>query len=251
MSNEILVKQDGPILHITLNRPDAGNGVTDPMARELTALLSQAHENTDMVVLRGSGKDFCVGRAVFTSPGTPNAIPEAYARRAAYDVIFDAYWAIRRSQVPVVGVIQGRAMGFGLAVAALCDVSFASDAATFNIPEMAHNIMPTMVMSSLFDRMNRNAIAWMTYSTDFINAERAMQYGIVSTVVPAAKLEADVAAFCEKMANTPRPAIRGLKEYLRVAPSMDAQGGIDFARSIHAVVNTASEMKTRHRNPEK
>jgi len=251
MSNEILVKQDGPILHITLNRPEAGNGVTDPMARELTTLINQAHENFDMVVLRGSGKDFCVGRAVFTPPTSPSAIPEAYARRTAYDVIFDAYWAIRRSPVPVVGVLQGRTMGFGTAVAALCDVSFASDAATFNIPEMAHNIMPTMVMSSLFDRMNRNAIAWMTYSTDFINAERAMLYGIVSTVVPAARLESEVAAFCEKMANTPRPAIRGLKEYLRVAPTMDAQGGIDYARSIHALVNTAADMKSRHRKAEK
>jgi enoyl-CoA hydratase len=247
MSNEMIVKQDGPILHITLNRPDDGNGVTDPMAREFTALINQAHETSEIVVLRGAGKDFCVGRAVFTAPGSPNAIPEAYARRAAYDVIFDAYWAVRRSPIPIVGVIQGRAMGFGLAVAALCDVSFASDAATFNIPEMAHNIMPTMVMSSIFDRMNRNAIAWMTYSTDFINAERALHYGIVSTVVPAAKLEAEVAAFCDKMANTPRPAIRGLKEYLRVAPTMDAQGGIDYARNIHAVVNTASEMKGKSR----
>ena len=138
-------------------------------------------------------------------------------------------------------------MGFGTAITALCDVSFASDAATFNIPEMGHNVMPTMVMSALQDRVPRNVIAWMTYSTDFISAERAMNYGFVSTVVPAAKLKAEVDAFLDKMVNTPRAAILGLKEYLRVAPQMDTQGAVDYARSLHTMVNTAADMTTRHR----
>jgi enoyl-CoA hydratase len=244
MSKELLVEQDGPILRVTINRPEQGNGMSDEMAQEFTALLDRAHETCEMVLLRGAGKDFCIGRA--RNPNAPPPSPEAYARREEYDAIFNCYLAIRRCQVPVVGVIQGRAMGFGAAVAALCDVSFASDAATFNIPETAHNIMPTMVMSALFDRMNRNAILWMTYSNEFISAERAMMYGLVSTVVPAAKLDEEAAAFCSKLANTPRPAVRGLKEYLRVAPAMDVQGAVDYARSIHAMVNTSSEMKKKH-----
>jgi enoyl-CoA hydratase len=136
-------------------------------------------------------------------------------------------------------------MGFGTAVAGLCDVCIASDAATFSIPEMAHNVMPTMVMSALFDRVNRNAILWMSYSTDFINAERAMMYGIVSNVVPAAKLEEEVSGFCGKLLNSPRAAIRGLKEYLRVAPDMHAQAALDYARSLHSMVNSSSEMKKK------
>jgi enoyl-CoA hydratase/carnithine racemase len=100
-----------------------------------------------------------------------------------------------------------------------------------------------MVMSALFDRMNRNAILWMTYSRDFINAERAMAYGLVSTVVPAARLEEEVEQFCMRLTGAPRPAIRGLKEYLRVAPAMNAQAATDYARSLHAMVNTASAMK--------
>jgi enoyl-CoA hydratase len=144
-------------------------------------------------------------------------------------------------------VIRGRCMGFGTAVASLCDVSFAADTARFNIPEMNHNIMPTMVMSALFDRMSRNAILWMTYSTDFITAERAMQYGIVSTVVPEAKLDAQVAEFCQKMAKTPRVSILGLKEYLRVAPEMGTQGAVDYARSLHSMVNASAGIKSRYR----
>lgn len=246
MKDDLIVTQDGTILRITINRPEAGNSVTDQMVLELTRVLNRAHETADLVLLRGSGADFCTGRA--PRPATaPPLSPEAYRRRDEYDIVFSAYWAMRRASVPIVGVVRGRAMGFGLALAALCDVSFAADTATFNIPEMAHNVMPTMVMSSLFDRVSRNAIAWLTYSTDFINAERALTYGLVSTVVPEARLDADVERFCDNMINTPRPAILGLKEYLRVAPTMDAQGAIDYARSLHSMVNASSEMRSRHR----
>jgi enoyl-CoA hydratase len=215
--------------------------MSDEMAQELIDVLGRAHETAEMVLLRGAGADFCTGRA--RRPDAPPPSPEAYLRRDEYDVIFACYSAIRRCEVPVVGVIQGRAMGFGTAIAALCDVSIASEAATFNIPEMGHNIMPTMVMSALFDRMNRNAILWMTYSRDFIDAQRALAYGLVSTVVPADRLEQEVEQFCAKLQSAPRPAVRGLKEYLRVAPTMDAQGAVDYARSLHAMVNTASAMK--------
>ena len=102
-----------------------------------------------------------------------------------------------------------------------------------------------MVMSAVYDRMNRNAILWMAYSTDFIDAARALQYGIVSHVVPAARLGEEVDRFCELLLSRPRPAILGLKEYLRSAPRMDEQGAIDFARTMHSMVNTAAEMKKK------
>ena len=63
MAEEILVRQDGPILRITLNAPDRGNAVTDDNVRQLTRLIREAPEKVDIIVLRGAGQDFCVGRA--------------------------------------------------------------------------------------------------------------------------------------------------------------------------------------------
>ena len=63
MSQELVSKQDGPALRITINRPEAGNGMSDDMARELTALLEAAHQTAQFVVLKAAGKDFCIGRA--------------------------------------------------------------------------------------------------------------------------------------------------------------------------------------------
>ena len=242
MHPHLKIEQDGRLLRITLNRTE-DNGVSDSMASALSAALLSAHETSDAVLLRSAGPDFCTGR--IRDAGATPPTSEAYTRRDEYDGIFGSYHAMRGAKVPVIGVIEGRCMGFGTAIAALCDVSFASDAASFNIPEIGHNVMPTMVMSAVYDRMSRNAILWMAYSTDFIDAQRALAFGIVSNVVPAAQLDAEVDRFCGLLLSRPRPAILGLKEYLRVAPRMDEQGAIDYARSIHSMVNTAAAMKKK------
>jgi enoyl-CoA hydratase/carnithine racemase len=238
MSEHVQVTQDGRLLRISLARLDGG--VTDSMAAALSRAVLAAQETSDAVLLTSAGPDFCTGR-VRDVPGPPAA--EAYARRPEYDGVFYSYQAIRQSQVPVIAAIRGRAMGYGLAVAAVCDISFAADTASFNIPEIQHNVMPTMVMSAVFDRMNRNAILWMAYGAAFISAQRALGYGIVSQVVPAAELMTAAEEFCRVVLSRPRPAILGLKEYLRVAPRMDEQGALDYARSLHSMVNTAAAMK--------
>jgi len=243
MSKQLLVEQDGRILRVTFNRPE-DNGISDAMANEFVDALNGAHKTSDLVLVKSIGPDYCTGRV--RDPGSPPPATEAYARRPEYDGIFNSYKAIRNSLVPVVTAIEGRAMGFGAAIASLCDVSFASDTATFNIPEIGHNVMPTMVMSAMYDRVNRNALMWMAYSTQFIDAQRALLYGMVSNVVPAAKLNEETEAFCKVLLSRPRPAILGLKEYLHVAPRMDELGAIDYARSIHSMVNTAAEMKRKH-----
>ena len=238
MSDPLSIANDGRLLRITLCRDDCA--VSDGMARRLSEAVLGAHDSSDAVLLASAGPDFCTGR-VREAAGPPS--PEAYARRPEYDAIFGSYAAIRNAQVPVVAAIEGRAMGYGTAVAALCDVSFASETARFNIPELEHNVMPTMVMSALAGRVSRNAILWMAYSAKFIDAQRALAYGLVSEVVPAQSLKLAAEQFCRVLLGRPRPAILGLKEYLRVAPRMDDQGATDYARSLHSMVNTAAEMK--------
>jgi enoyl-CoA hydratase len=242
MSEQIRIEQDGRVLRVTFNRPE-DNGVSDSMAAALSAALAMAHETSDVVVVSSVGPDFCTGR--IRDAGSPPAA-EAYARRPEYDAIFNSYKSVRSAQVPVVGILRGRVMGYGTALAALCDISFAADTTTFNIPEITHNVMPTMVMSALYDRVNRNAILWMAYSADFIDAKQAQDFGIVSQVVASDKLDAAAGRFLDLLLSRPRPAILGLKEYLRVAPRMDEQGAIDYARTLHSMVNTAAAMKKPH-----
>ncbi len=241
MSDEIVVNQDGAILRITLNAPDRGNAVTDDNVRTLTKLIAEAPKTSDVVVLRGAGKDFCVGRAGMG--GRPPVEPTAYERRNFSDVVFDAYGVMRQCPIPIVCVVQGGAHGFGCAIAAACDITIASDQAKFSVPEMAHQIMPTMVMSSFVDRVPRKAMAYLVYSMFEVSPERALSYGIVSDVVPAAQLDAHVEKLLGAMLKAPRIALTAAKEYVRSAPDMPVAGAIEYARNLHATINSAAEIR--------
>jgi enoyl-CoA hydratase len=241
---DILSKLNGPVLEITLNRPEHGNGATDEMAVEVTRLIDEAPPSAQVIVLRGAGNDFCIGRATMGQPA-PNAPVEALDRKRAFDVIFNCYGAIRNSPLPVIAVVQGRALGFGCAVAAVADMTIASDKAQFQVPEMAHNILPTMVMSSFVDRVPRKAFMQLVYSTAVIDAQKALTFGIASDVVPAAQLEESVQKLVAAILKAPPPAIQGVKEYARTAFSMHTEGAVDFARNIHAVINSSSEMRRK------
>ena len=241
MSDEILTSRTGPVLEITLNRPGIGNAASDSMAVALTNLLLGAAANAEIAVLRGAGEDFCVGRESM-GKRPPGVQPDALELRRRNDVIFNCYGAFRRCEIPVIGVVKGRALGFGCAIAAVCDITLAADSATFQVPEMAHNIMPTMVMSALVDRVPRKSLTYLVWSTAVISATRAREVGIVSETFPAAELDAAVEALCAQIMRAPRPARVGCKDYARTALDMDVTGAVEFARSIHAVINSSGEM---------
>ena len=242
MIQDIIIQEDGDIVRITLNRPDSGNAVSDEMAGELADLLNVKARDFRLVALRGQGPDFCVGRA----SGRPRAAaPEALERRRSTEVIFKCYGAFRETPVPVVGLVQGRALGFGCSLAALCDVTIATEEATFQIPEMSHGTMPTMVMSSLLDRLSRKAISHLVYTSAAISAQRALSFGIVSDIVGADQAQAYFEETCASILRAPAPATLGVKEYLRTAMDMDVRGAVDYARNIHATINSSSEMKRK------
>ena len=241
MADDILAKQDGAVLRITLNAPDRGNAVTDDNVRALTRMIADAPKTSDIVVLRGAGKDFCVGRHGMGS--RPAVEPTAYERRNFSDVVFDAYGAMRNCPIPIVCVVQGGAHGFGCAIAAACDITIASDAARFSVPEMAHQIMPTMVLSSFVDRVPRKAMAYMVYSMFEVAPDRALSYGIVSDVVPAAQLDNHVEKLLAAMLKAPRISLTSAKEYIRSGPDMPIAGAIEYARNLHATINSAAEIK--------
>ena len=241
MANEIVTARKGPVLEITLNRPEIGNAASDAMAVELTKLLLGAGESSEIVVLRGAGDDFCVGRETM-GKRPPGQQPDALELRRRNDVVFNCYGAFRRCEIPVIGVVRGRAFGFGCAIAAVCDITLAADSAKFQVPEMAHNIMPTMVMSALVDRVPRKAMTYLVWSTAVVSPARAREAGIVSEIFPAVELDSAVDALCEQIMKAPRPARVGCKDYARGALDMDVTGAIEYARSIHAVINSSSEM---------
>ena len=240
MPEPILKERDGDITTIILNRPEVGNRQTDATWAQLTEMIGGAAKESRLILFKGAGDDFCLGREAM---GQPTPVLEAYAMRERSETIFNLYGAFRSSKVPIIGVVQGRAAGLGCALAALCDITLASDRARFQLPEMAHNIMPTIAMSALVDRVPRKAATYLVYSTQEINAQKALLFGLVSDVIPANELDTAVATLVERLKKTPLPALLAVKEYARSAFGMSTQAANDFARNLHATVNTFSGMR--------
>jgi len=240
MSELILSEQDGDVATITINHADDGNRVSDSMAVELADTIGAAAKESRLILFKGAGDEFCLGRQ---GMGAHAPLLEALALRERFEVIFNLYDAFRRSRVPIIGIVQGRAVGLGCALAALCDVTIASDKARFQLPEMAHNVMPTIAMSALVDRVPRKAIMYLVYSTEEIDAHQAFSFGLVSNVVPADRLASSEKNLVDRLKKFPLPALTAVKEYTRSALRMDTQAANDFARNLHATVNSSSTMR--------
>jgi len=103
--------------------------------------------------------------------------------------------------------------------------------------------MPGMVLSALIDRVPRKAIMYLVQTTATIGAERALSFGIVSEVVPAAQLDAQVEEVCAAILKAAPIATEGVKEYVSRAMDMDVASAVDFARNLHAVLNSSREIR--------
>jgi len=160
------------------------------------------------------------------------------------ETIFNLYGAFRNAKAPIIGVVQGRAVGLGCALAALCDITIAGENARFQFPETAHRIMPTIAFSALVDRVPRKAATYMIYSTAEIDAAKALAFGLVSDVVPAQQLNSHVDSLAEHFKKMPLPAVFAVKEYARTAFDIGTRAATDFARNLHATVNSFSGMRS-------
>jgi enoyl-CoA hydratase/carnithine racemase len=244
VSDTIRAERRGDVYAITLNRPDTGNAVSDATIVELGDLLAGVDPAVRVITLQGAGADFCVGREP-PPPGVPRQAMEAIELRRAHDIVFRTYGLIRGTRAPVVAAVRGRALGFGFALAAVADITLAAEDATFQIPEFAHAIMPTMVMSALIDRVALKPLMYRVYSTEPFSAAEALQMGAVSALVPAAELDGALATYVERLLAAPPPALLAVKDYARNAQAIDINKAVEYARALHAVINTAGEMRRR------
>lgn len=235
MSDFVKLERDGRLATITLNRPDIGNLISNEMGAEISGMLETCRDAT-LIVVRGAGKDFCLGRdsAAMRAAGPMKTALDM--RRGNTEPALALYAAFRRVPAPVLGVVQGRAVGLGCALAGLCDVTLAADDAQFQLPEMEHGIPPCLAMSALLDRLSPKQIGWLVYSTELVDAQRALTMSLVSKVVPAAKLEDEAKAFIKKTLARKPAAVPAVKEYLKSAPRMDHQAASDFGSNLLANV---------------
>lgn len=221
------------ILDITLAAPEHGNALDAAMADIMLKALRELPDTAKAIVLTAEGDDFCAGRR--------GGMPQGAAKLTAIDIrkrviepVLDLYQAMRNTPVPIFAAVQGRAAGVGCALAGLADVAVAAEDAQFTIPEMNHDIPPTLVMTALVERMPRNHLARLVITRDAINGREAQALGIVSMVAPKDKLAAEVARMRATIAKNTAPVLRAVKMFLTAAGETSFATRRDYAAMVNA-----------------
>lgn len=155
-----------------------------------------------------------------------------------YGPILGAYAAMAACPVPVVAVVHGDAIGFGTALAGCCDVTLASTAAHFALPEIEHDIPPTLAMSGVMRNVPPKALSYLVYSGETIEAEAAVKLGFASAVFPAAEFISRANAFLATLAGRSRIVLETIKQFQRQSHGMLPDQAADFAGSIMALART-------------
>lgn len=237
MSDGFTITRDGALVRLTLDRPDKGNMLTLGMANEIAASIKDVGSDKDInaIVIRGTGDDFCKGR---DPDGAPEGKPTTalQMREALIEPILGLYAAIREAEVPVISGAQGLVNGMGCGVTAMCDVTIAADNARFALPEMRANLPPTLAMLAHLDRIPSKSLLNMVYSTDTIDAQRAVSLGLVSDVVPLAQLDQALEDLLDKLAGYERAAVVTCKAYLKRGREANYATANDLAGNLLSVV---------------
>jgi enoyl-CoA hydratase len=226
------------VVTITIDRPAEGNMLSLDMLLALTVHLKEAGaSDAKAIALRSTGMDFCKGREAKGGPSNPTAL---VMRDQILQPILDVYDALNNVPQPVVCAVQGAAYGFGCAMATAADLTIAAEGATFKLPEMTHNLPPTLAISALMTKVPRKAIAWLVYTLAEIDAKTALSLGMVSSVVPKADLDTAMDDTLKALTTRSSAALIAVKDYLRSAPMMEPRGAAVYGAALLAGVLTSA-----------
>jgi enoyl-CoA hydratase len=237
--NHILFEVRDQVATLILNRPEKLNAVTPEMADALVGHVKDCNARADVraVVITGAGeKAFCAGSDIAELDGYDT--PWTFRNRPDY---CDAIRALRK---PVVCAINGYALGGGLETAMSCDIRIAAEHARFGAPEVKLGWIGGGGMSyMLAHSIGASNTALMLMGGDPVSAQQALQWGLVSELVPAAELLARAQAIAATIASRPPIAVETAKANLRAAYAMPLETAIQYERDLQTVCFATEDAK--------
>ncbi|MBN2099450.1 MAG: enoyl-CoA hydratase/isomerase family protein [Dehalococcoidia bacterium] len=227
----ILFDKQGPIGHITLNRPEALNVYNVKMRDELYEVLCAIRDDpdVDVVILKGAGdRAFCAGADLSEFLTAP---PPSASRRVRWERdVWGLFLSIRQ---PVIASLHGYVLGSGIEMALCCDLRIASEDARFGLPEVTLGIIPAAGGSQTLPRtVGRAKSLEMLLTNRWIDAREAMSAGLVNRVVPRQDLIPTVERLATQLASKPRLLTRCIKEAVSRGASLSLQEGLDMERRL-------------------
>lgn len=187
MYTVLLTNLENHVLTITINRPDKLNALNKMVFDELNTVLDEVYTNNEIrsVIITGAGpKAFVAGADISEFNGLRKEQAMVMAQRGQ-----DIFFRIENSPKPIVAAVNGFALGGGCELAMACHFRIASDNAKFGQPEVNLGLIPgyggTQRLTQL---IGKGRAIELLISANMIDANTALQYGLVNYVVPPAEL---------------------------------------------------------------
>lgn len=223
----ILYGLDDNVATVTLNRPDAMNALTIPMAEELVDALIRCRADAAVraVIVKGAGRGFCAGGDVKSFAESLQADPLIAIRNLAMR-LHASVAEIRRMEKPVIAQVHGVAAGAGMSLALACDLTIAAQTARFIMAYARVGLSPDGSSTFYLPRLvgPKKALE-IFYAGDPIDASEAVRLQLVNRVVPDAELEKETQALARRLAEGPTLALARAKElvYMSLSESLETQ----------------------------
>lgn len=239
---DVLVRQEGKVGYLTLNRPEAMNAITIGLARELEVGVTSLAALVDVIVIRGAGGNLCVGGDVHEVDRLRRLGRGALAE--LFVSFRRALAAIAEAPVPVVTVVEGNAVAGGFELIQASDVVIATEDARLADIHTRFGQIPGGGGTQRLARIVGPARALgLILTGDRISGADAAHWGLVYRAVPAKDLDQAVAELVPRLAGGSRAALAASKRLVRASAEVPLEEGLDLelAAVLDHLVGPAGE----------
>ncbi len=236
----IVLKIEGGVATITLNRPQQMNALNRQMFRELDEAFDEvaADPAARLLVITGAGdRAFAAGADIREFVGMGPLAALDFSRNAQR-----IYRKLETMPKPTIAAVNGFALGGGCELMMACDMAYAADTARMGQPEITLGIIPGAGGTQRLPRLvGKQKAKELEMTGDMVPAEEALRLGLVCKVVPAADLMAEVQKLCEKLLSKGDVALRMAKEAIEAGMQVDLTTGMEIEAKAWSVCFTTED----------
>src|SRR5438270_11624214 len=238
----LIVSEENAVLSVTLNRPDVHNAFNDELIAEAIEVFGGIAATTHLraVVLRSGGANFCAGADLNWMSRMVSYTREENIRDSSQ--LANMYAIIDECPVPVVGRIQGAAVGGGVGLVAVCDIAIATRASKFGLSEVKLGILPAVISPYVIAKVGPSHARALFLTGERFDADRAMRIGLVHRIVDdTTALDAAINETIEQIKTSGPQAVRECKKLIAHVASHDPVDAIPFTIEAIATRRVSDE----------
>jgi 2-(1,2-epoxy-1,2-dihydrophenyl)acetyl-CoA isomerase len=223
--------RSGPIATIVLDRPEAANGMNDTLTRELAEVAARCDTDaTKVVTLTGAGRFFCAGGDLKAMAAAPSA--GAYVKAIADD-LHRAMSTFARMDAVLITAVNGVAAGAGFPLGVSGDLVLAGESASFTMAYTKAGLSPDGSSSYLLPRLvGLRRTQELMITNRVLSATEALEWGLVTTVVPDAELAAELGALADRIATGARNSHSAVKKLLLTTYASRYEEQLDYEAKL-------------------